>query len=880
LPKDTSEAGFQPATTPDSASAGSWQRRHDVIFLLLTLVSLLLLLALFSYTPSDLAWSAAGEGATHNSVGRIGAVIADLLFHGLGYLAFALPLLVMAKLWLLFRKAPRPGGRIWLLRTLGMVLSVSMLCALAEMSIWHGEGLPVGSGGIVGKVIVGGFLPLFSFVGSAIIFTALLALGLMLFLEFSWLQLFDRLGGWLLELRERSIARRQSARHVSSDAVAVTGDYNDTDNYESSAEQAEAEPVKAPAGKKDKATSVSTNKPGDEVAGFDRFFSRMDAATAAADDDVEPWLGDLDVFSSSDDQVAASDNLAVTDLPPRQEKTTPAVTPEPAADTSEIPPWEDTPVKTKTVNAEPAETAIPIEPLARKESRPSERAQRELQGTLFKSDQPLPSIALLDPPRNDQKSGFSPERLQEMSKLLVQKLADFGVKIEVTAVAPGPVITRFEIQPAPGVKASKISNLARDLARSMAMISVRVVEVIPGKSVMGIEVPNEDRAVVSLSEVLSSEEYDRSKSPLTLALGHDIGGNPIITDLAKMPHLLVAGTTGSGKSVGVNAMLLSLLFKSTPDELRLILVDPKMLELSVYEGIPHLLTPVITDMKEAANGLRWSVAEMERRYMLMAAMGVRNLAGYNKKVRDAIEAGQPLTDPLWQIDKSFETTPPALEPLPYIVIVIDEFADMMMMVGKKVEELIARIAQKARAAGIHMILATQRPSVDVITGLIKANVPTRIAFQVSSKIDSRTILDQGGAEQLLGHGDMLYMPPGNALPERVHGAFVDDDEVHRVVAEWKLRGEPNYIEEITSSDEDGGGAFSLEGGDEKDDLYDQAVAFVTESGKCSISSVQRKLRIGYNRAARLVETMEAAGVVSSPAHNGSREVLAGAPPNY
>ncbi len=522
MPKDTSEAGFQPATTPDSASAGSWQRRHDVIFLLLTLVSLLLLLALFSYTPSDLAWSAAGEGATHNSVGRIGAVIADLLFHGLGYLAFALPLLVMAKLWLLFRKAPRPGGRIWLLRTLGMVLSVSMLCALAEMSIWHGEGLPVGSGGIVGKVIVGGFLPLFSFVGSAIIFTALLALGLMLFLEFSWLQLFDRLGGWLLELRERSIARRQSARHVSSDAVAVTGDYNDTDNYESSAEQAEAEPVKAPAGKKDKATSVSTNKPGDEVAGFDRFFSRMDAATAAADDDVEPWLGDLDVFSSSDDQVAASDNLAVTDLPPRQEKTTPAVTPEPAADTSEIPPWEDTPVKTKTVNAEPAETAIPIEPLARKESRPSERAQRELQGTLFKSDQPLPSIALLDPPRNDQKSGFSPERLQEMSKLLVQKLADFGVKIEVTAVAPGPVITRFEIQPAPGVKASKISNLARDLARSMAMISVRVVEVIPGKTSMGIEVPNEDRAGVALSEVLQSQDYDKSKSPLTMALGFQV----------------------------------------------------------------------------------------------------------------------------------------------------------------------------------------------------------------------------------------------------------------------------------------------------------------------------------------------------------------------
>ncbi len=891
MPKDTSEAGFQPETTPDSAIVGRWQRRHDAIFLLLTLVSLLLLLALFSYTPSDLAWSAAGEGATHNSAGRIGAVIADLLFHGLGYLAFALPLLVMTKLWLLFRKAPRPGGRVWMLRSVGIVLSVSMLCALAEMSIWHGEGLPAGSGGIIGKVIVSGFLPLFSFTGSAIIFTAGLALGLMLFLEFSWLHLFDRLGGWLLNLRQQAVQRRENRQAAADEA--------DTQPMRDAVDEPQVA-VKDAARKssaKKASSSADESKAGPEVAGFDRFFSRVDNDLAADAGAEEPWLSDLDALTATADDYAEAPadsrpadnsraasvrhNPAAEQQPPvLQEKLQKKTAQSPKA-VSDIPPWEDEPLaQNEPAMSAPAEAIIPIEPLARKESRPSERAKRDLQGTLFNNDQPLPSIALLDPPRNDQKSGFSPERLQEMSKLLVQKLADFGVKIEVTAVAPGPVITRFEIQPAPGVKASKISNLARDLARSMAMISVRVVEVIPGKSVMGIEVPNEDRAVVSLSEVLSSEEYDRSKSPLTLALGHDIGGNPIITDLAKMPHLLVAGTTGSGKSVGVNAMLLSLLFKSTPDDLRLILVDPKMLELSVYEGIPHLLTPVITDMKEAANGLRWSVAEMERRYMLMAAMGVRNLAGYNKKVRDAIEAGQPLTDPLWQIDKSFETTPPVLEPLPYIVIVIDEFADMMMMVGKKVEELIARIAQKARAAGIHMILATQRPSVDVITGLIKANVPTRIAFQVSSKIDSRTILDQGGAEQLLGHGDMLYMPPGNALPERVHGAFVDDDEVHRLVAEWKLRGEPNYIEEITSSDDDGNGAFSLEGGDEKDDLYDQAVAFVTESGKCSISSVQRKLRIGYNRAARLVETMEAAGVVSSPAHNGSREVLASAPPNY
>jgi len=518
---------------------------------------------------------------------------------------------------------------------------------------------------------------------------------------------------------------------------------------------------------------------------------------------------------------------------------------------------------------------VKIEPLEKRESKPSERAVRDLQGKLFSEENPLPSIALLDPADENQDIGYSKSRLEELSVLLEQKLADFGIKVEVVAVAPGPVITRFEIQPAPGTKASKISGIAQDLARSLAMSSVRVVEVIPGKSVMGIEIPNENRAMVRLSSVLSSEDFDKSKSPLTMALGHDIAGNPVVTDLAKMPHLLVAGTTGSGKSVGVNAMIISLLYKSTPEEVRLIMVDPKMLELSVYEGIPHLLTPVITDMKEAANGLRWCVEEMERRYQLMAALGVRNVAGYNAKVKAAIDEGKPIPDPIWQIDKSFDTTPPTLKPLPYVVVIVDEFADMMMTVGKKVEELIARIAQKARAAGIHLILATQRPSVDVITGLIKANVPTRIAFQVSSKIDSRTILDQGGAEQLLGHGDMLYQPAGSSIPVRVHGAFVDDDEVHRVVAEWKTKGEPNYIEEITQTTEQAG--LTLEGGDEKDDLYDQAVAFVTETRKVSISSVQRKLRIGYNRAARLVETMEASGVVSSAAHNGSREVIAPPP---
>ncbi|MDH4612572.1 DNA translocase FtsK [Pseudomonas sp. BN102] len=521
-----------------------------------------------------------------------------------------------------------------------------------------------------------------------------------------------------------------------------------------------------------------------------------------------------------------------------------------------------------------------------KDAEPSKRVQKEKQAPLFVDtaiEGTLPPISILDVAEKKQKS-FSPESLEAMSRLLEIKLKEFGVEVIVESVHPGPVITRFEIQPAAGVKVSRISNLAKDLARSLAVISVRVVEVIPGKTTVGIEIPNEDRQMVRFSEVLASSEYDEAKSPVTLALGHDIGGKPIITDLAKMPHLLVAGTTGSGKSVGVNAMILSILFKSTPEQARMIMIDPKMLELSIYEGIPHLLCPVVTDMKEAANALRWSVAEMERRYKLMAAMGVRNLAGFNRKVKDAEEAGTPLTDPLYRRE-SMEDEAPLLKTLPTIVVVVDEFADMMMIVGKKVEELIARIAQKARAAGIHLILATQRPSVDVITGLIKANIPTRMAFQVSSKIDSRTILDQGGAEQLLGHGDMLYLPPGTGLPIRVHGAFVSDDEVHRVVEAWKLRGAPDYIEDILAGAEEGGGGFSGggEGGDgsgegsEDDPLYDEAVRFVTESRRASISAVQRKLKIGYNRAARMIEAMEMAGVVSPMNGNGSREVMAPAP---
>ncbi|WP_095157296.1 DNA translocase FtsK [Pseudomonas sp. Irchel 3E13] len=535
--------------------------------------------------------------------------------------------------------------------------------------------------------------------------------------------------------------------------------------------------------------------------------------------------------------------------------------------------------------AEREQKAPPIiMPAAAPAPEPSKRVQKEKQAPLFVDsavEGTLPPISILDPAEKKQVNR-SPESLAAVGHLLEIKLKEFGVEVSVDSIHPGPVITRYEIQPAAGVKVSRIANLAKDLARSLAVTSVRVVEVIPGKTTVGIEIPNEDRQIVRFSEVLSSPQYDEAKSPVTMALGHDIGGKPVITDLAKMPHLLVAGTTGSGKSVGVNAMILSILFKSGPEDAKLIMIDPKMLELSIYEGIPHLLCPVVTDMKDAANALRWSVAEMERRYKLMAAMGVRNLAGFNRKVKDAEEAGEPIYDPMFRRE-SMDDVPPLLKTLPTIVVVVDEFADMMMIVGKKVEELIARIAQKARAAGIHLILATQRPSVDVITGLIKANIPTRMAFQVSSKIDSRTIIDQGGAEQLLGHGDMLYMPPGTSLPIRVHGAFVSDDEVHRVVEAWKLRGAPDYNEDILSGVEEAGSGFDGggggDGGDdaETDALYDEAVQFVLESRRASISAVQRKLKIGYNRAARMIEAMEMAGVVTAMNTNGSREVLAPGP---
>ncbi len=498
------------------------------------------------------------------------------------------------------------------------------------------------------------------------------------------------------------------------------------------------------------------------------------------------------------------------------------------------------------------------------------------------SEGALPSLELLDQ-RDTRVVGYSQTDLEEMSRLVEDILADFNVAVEVVGFHPGPVITRFELQPAPGVKVSRISTLSKDLARALSVTSVRIVEIIPGKSVVGLEIPNREREMVTLRELLVSAPFEKSKSLLTLAMGKDISGVPMVADLGKMPHALVAGTTGSGKSVAINTMILSLLYKATPQQVRLIMIDPKMLELSVYEDIPHLLTPVVTDMKEASNALRWAVAEMERRYKLMSKMGVRNLAGFNQLVEEATARGETIRDPMFQLLNPLEDGQdyPVLTTLPSIVIVIDELADMMMIVGKKVEELIARLAQKARAAGIHLILATQRPSVDVLTGLIKANVPTRISFQVSSRIDSRTILDQGGAETLLGNGDMLFLPSGTSIPIRAHGAFVDDHEVHRVVEFLKQTAPPNYLEDITRESSDSSDGYSSGGGNggdsESDALYDEAVQFVTESRKASISSVQRRFKVGYNRAATMIEDMEAAGVVSPPESNGSRVVLAPAP---
>lgn len=798
------------------------------------------LLALITYDSRDPAWSAVMEmQQVHNAAGVSGAWVADVLFSLIGYVAYLVPVLLLYRAWLFFRLREVISQFDWaslFIALIGMLLVIISLCGLFGINNNPVNSLlPFGNGGVLGDMLGEEFLRNFGLSGGRLFLFALLFIGITIFTDISWMRLIEWVGRFVtVSLPQYLIATKDwlQKKYLARQAVR-------------------AEKKLAKAAKKEAQKEKAQLKPAKQKR--------------------EPVLSDADLSEESTEDTKKKEPLiSFAKLGRAKDKEA-----EPKAEAPVVP----------TVTA--IERAARIEPSP---SKPQEVAPAAVAakpapvGEDAGLADELPELSLLLKAPTSEKMGYSQETLDRLSRLLEEKLLDFRIEAEVMDVIPGPVVTCFEIQPAPGIKASSITNLARDIARSLAVISVRVVEVIPGKTVIGIEIPNEDRQIVYFREVVDSPEFAESTSPLTLALGHDISGQPIVADLGKMPHLLVAGTTGSGKSVGVNAMLLSMLFKATPQEVRLMLVDPKMLELSVYEGIPHLLTPVITDMKDAANGLRWCVGEMERRYKLLAKLGVRNIAGFNRKIVEAAERGETIADPLWDPEENFvpgyDVAPaPALETLPYIVVVIDEFADMIMVVGKKVEELIARIAQKARAAGIHLILATQRPSVDVITGLIKANVPTRMAYQVSSKIDSRTILDQAGAEQLLGHGDMLYMPPGSSSLVRVHGAFVDDDEVHRVVASWKELAEPNYIENLL---DDGGshdipgipGEVSEDDDAESDPLYDEAVAFVLESRRASISAVQRKLRVGYNRAARMIEGMEAAGLVSSMGHNGQREVIA------
>ena len=817
------------------------QRLLETGLIISTFAAVFILCALISFDPADPSWSQTGEFVNvKNITGTAGAWVADILLLTFGWLAYLVPVAIQLFGYLLFKQPHRIFQLDYTtlaLRVIGFALFITSATAIS--SINFDDIYNFSSGGVVGDVIATAMMPTFNFTGTSILLLCFFFAGLTLLTGISWVQFVDFVGKWVMKafyfLCEQFSAWLHREKEAVKDIATTEPDANfvEPENEPAisfnDADEEEPKPVKA--------KQKPAEKADDDFKGFDEL-----------DDILDQEIGFSALDDESFDTVSALNALDQS----------PVVEPE-------------KPVTTVVSPARPMPKPKPA-------YQPPPTAKEKFEALLEEQPpaNPLPSLDLLDRP-DKAKNPLSQEELDGISRLVETKLLDFNIQAAVVGVYPGPVVTRFELDLAPGIKVAKITGLAKDLARSLSAVSVRVVEVIPGKTYVGLELPNKHREIVRLSEVINAPKFESNPSPLTMVLGKDIAGEPVCADLGKMPHLLVAGTTGSGKSVGVNVMILSLLYKSGPDDVRMIMIDPKMLELSVYEGIPHLLCEVVTDMKEAANALRWCVGEMERRYKLMSALGVRNLKGYNQKVLDAKEAGQPILDPLFKDTDGMADGPEELDKLPSIVVVIDEFADMMMIVGKKVEELIARIAQKARAAGIHLVLATQRPSVDVITGLIKANIPTRMAFQVSSKIDSRTILDQQGAENLLGMGDMLYLPPGTSVPVRVHGAFVDDHEVHAVVDDWKKRGKPNYIDEILSGDATEEillpGETSEDGDEESDPLYDEAVSFVIETGKVSVSSVQRKLRVGYNRAARLVEQMETSGIVSAPGHNGAREVL-------
>ncbi|WP_295385422.1 DNA translocase FtsK [uncultured Thiodictyon sp.] len=826
-------------------------------------VAFYLVLSLASYNPQDAGWSYVGETAGVTNIGGpTGAWFADVSFYLFGYFGYLIPLMLAFSAWVVFRGNPQEARpRTWLLalRWIGFVLTLGAGCGFATMHLAAlGADLANGGGGGLGQAVSLLLRERFG-AGSEVLLGGVLLVGFTLFSGVSWLALLDTLGDGLLAgarairgtLAEwfESLDRRRNAFGLAE----LPADLNLIDPDELAAERAahadawerSAEPVARPIprpGNRPLPAPVAEAPPPPVIRAAPR---PGPVAAPDFDTDFDPDSDPDAVAGGVADRVAAPPPDPVLTLSDLMKDQRPVP--------KEVPRLQKVPRR-----------APPLPPRADPAS---------VGGELTR-----PPLDLLDPPRKTGR-GYSDAQIEDLSRLVEVKLKDFGVQSQVVAAYPGPVVTLFELQLAPGTKSSKITGLSKDLARALSKISVRVVEVIPGKSVIGIEIPNEERETVFLSEILGADAYQDAKSPLSLALGSNISGEPVVVDLAKMPHALIAGTTGSGKSVAINAMILSLLYKDGPRDVRLIMVDPKMLELSIYEGIPHLLTPVVTDMKEAANALRWCVGEMERRYRLMAALGVRNIGGYNRKVAEAEAAGEPLRDPLLAAEFAAEpgVTVPTIGHLPYIVVIIDELADMMMVVGKKVEELIARLAQKARASGIHLMLATQRPSVDVLTGLIKANIPTRISFQVSSRIDSRTVLDQMGAETLLGHGDMLYLPPGGNIPQRVHGAFVDDHEVHNVVNFLKAQGGPDYLDDVLREPQELLPGIDPEPrGDveDADPLFDEAVQIVVEGRRASISGVQRRLKIGYNRAARMIEEMERIGIVGPAETNGNREVLA------
>lgn len=853
------------------------QRLQEGGLLITCMVAAFLLLALSSFHPSDPGWSQTSyQGEIHNLTGAVGAWLADVLFYFFGYTAYLIPAVVAFVGWLLFKRAHRLMEVDYFsvgLRLIGFLLMVLSLATLASMN--GSDIYEFSAGGVTGDVIAGAMLPYFNTLGTTLLLLSFVCAGFTLLTGVSMLTLVEVIG----------LVCIKSALwlyHLPANLKAGPGETEDTRGFMSLVDKFREKRGRA------REQRYDDDQQDDELTEYDEQLDEVVHSDTQANGLVSRFSGMLKGKRHVQPELEAiEDEEYETEVVNARVEPKLATAPQVVTD---VPPWEESAgADSKGAEVIDFDTKVSVGAVNAKARLDASKA-KVVDGIITipgqeivpqKPSTPLPDISLLDVP-NRKHNPISQEELDQVARLVEAKLADFNVVANVVGVFPGPVVTRFELELAPGVKASKITNLSRDLARSLLAESVRVVEVIPGKAYVGLEIPNKFRETVFMRDVLDCEKFTSSESNLTMVLGADIAGEPVVVDLGKMPHLLVAGTTGSGKSVGVNVMITSLLYKSTPDDVRFIMIDPKMLELSVYEGIPHLLCEVVTDMKEAANALRWCVGEMERRYKLMSAVGVRNLKGYNAKVAEAKARGEPILDPLWKSTDSMAPEAPELEKLPSIVVVVDEFADMMMIVGKKVEELIARIAQKARAAGIHLILATQRPSVDVITGLIKANIPTRMAFQVSSKIDSRTILDQQGAETLLGMGDMLYLPPGTSVPIRVHGAFVDDHEVHAVVADWHARGKPQYIDEILQGASEGEQVLlpgeAAEGDDDLDPLYDEAVAFVTETRRGSISSVQRKFKIGYNRAARIIEQMEMQGVVSAQGHNGNREVLAPPPP--